>query len=161
MPVPGPDIEVVAKIEERFRNGESIRSIGKTMGISRGKARRALAKIGANADTRVSPDRAVRIAAMKSAGVDHAEIARVVGVKQNTVRQVTHTSEGRSVKAVIQAHPAITQERNHIARSWGEGRYLLAGDFHVLFHSQRALDAVLDLKGDFDGCVIPGDLIDA
>ena len=78
----------------------------------------------------------------------------MVGVRLNEM-------PGARPAPVQQSYPSVVADRLRISRAWGEGRYAVASDFHVPFHSAKALDQMLAMKGTFDGCLIVGDLFDA
>lgn len=105
------------------------------------------------------------LAAAGLKGEDAAkEASRILGREITTQRMKSVMSLVRGLavpEPLPQQHLAVTEERMKIKSWWGKGRYAIASDFHVRFHDPQVLEQLLAVKGDFDGCIVPGDLIDA
>ena len=97
-------------------------------------------------------------------GETHQAIAGKLGFSLTFVDNVSAKLNVERRRLALQPLPDQVKKdvatRIAMTRDWGPGRYMILADPHVKFHSLEAFEMALAHKGDFDGCVICGDLLD-
>lgn len=149
-----------AEIIRRHKAGEGRGRISKALGIHDEAVRSVLLKNGLakrNPSNHVSADKFAKARALMAGGMGLQEAADSLGLKN---KDNLCPSRNAHLEPVKQSYPMVRAHRETIRSLWKPGRYALAGDFHHPFHSQPALDQLIALKGNFDGCIVAGDLLD-
>src|SRR5688572_30376984 len=146
------------QIIELHEQGWGQPRIAKHFGCTDSFVRSRLSVNGLAAGSRpsTSKEKLIQADALRAGGMSTKDIARTMGMAQSQVQP------GRSslLEPIKQNYPAIREHRKMLKAAWKPGRYALAGDFHVPFHHPAALDQMTAMKGDFDGCIVAGDLMD-
>jgi hypothetical protein len=152
-------LDVRDKVLELHDNNFTERGISSVLGVSRGGVRSVLAKAGRI--NYLATEKTDRVMALYRSGMGNKEIAEHLRIPVSTTNTIIYYANER--EKIIPAKDAveeIVEERVGIRKNWKPGRYMVVSDLHVVFHNLDVLDQVLGVKGDFDGCVITGDLID-
>jgi DNA-binding CsgD family transcriptional regulator len=158
---PSLPIEKVVRIRGLREKGMGLSEIARELGISRHAVNLYLMEAGMRKSF-FSPKTTEEVMNLIGTGMTHAEVGRKMGIAEATVSQCKYMyDKERIAQPLPQHYSSIIEDRKNIAREWKPGRYVIGNDAHVRFHSQKCLDAVLSLKGDYDGFIMAGDFIDA
>jgi predicted phosphodiesterase len=148
-----------AQVLEMDQKGFSERSIVSVTGVSRGGVRGVLARAGRiNCFKKETMD---KVGALIQGGLTAKETADKLGLTERTVYSVSHyIAKANELRAAPDLLKAVIVERISVGKRYKPGKYMVICDLHILFHDEEALQQCLSVKGDFDGCVIAGDLVD-
>ena len=134
-------------------------AIAKAARCSRSGVKATLAKAGRMSF--FSPATSDKVMSLVNAGLSALDVERETGVPAPTVYSIAHYNKAISVLTPATTPIAGTiAERKKICREWKPGRYMVVADFHILFHDKQIIEQLLATSGDFDGCIIAGDLLD-
>ena len=112
--------------------------------------------------TMFSQETANQVLALKAQGLSSREVAERVGIVPHTVdSMLSRMRISQFLEPSPQQHTETIAHRRSIAQSWKAGRYVVINDCHIRFHHPQAFAAVFALKGQFDGCIVVGDFVDA
>jgi predicted phosphodiesterase len=156
---PRIDDGTILKVLDLKKDGWAERDIATVARISRGGVRGILARHGQiNFFKKETAD---KVAALRAGGLTAEEVALKMGMSVRSVHTVNYYA-GAAEKFEAAPNPMshVVGARRAIGRRWKPGRYMVVCDLHVLFHNEEVLQQCLSVRGDFDGCIIAGDLID-
>lgn len=148
-------------IAQLYKKGYNERRIAHYIGVSRNSIRVRLIAMG-YLKSNFNPETVTKVLGMIDQQVPYDQIANRLNVNYSTVAQIKYlANKEHALQPIEQSHIKIIGERRNIATRWKPGRYVVGSDAHIRFHSQRCLDSILSLKGDYDGFIMSGDLIDS
>lgn len=106
-------------------------------------------------------DKTESVTALYRSGLSTEDIADRVGMPKASVSTILYyVREREKIVPAGDAVQELVEERLDIRKQWKPGRYMVISDMHIVFHNLDVFDQALGVKGDFDGCIIAGDLID-
>lgn len=153
--------ETVVKILEAHKNSTfpSAKRMGEAFGISRHAVEDTLRRHGMG-KSNFNPHTVQAVLALLDSGLTHEQIGQQLGLAKSSVSQAVYENQTSILKPIEQEYHKTVAHRQYIAARWKPGRYVVGNDSHIKFHSKECLDAIMALKGDFDGFIMAGDLID-